>query len=162
GWPSLYGNFALDSDRANIDQIRVGVQSFVWRPNLLFNFESGYYKPNDGGDVVVRDLNRREDPVFQLFSVSELLQFRGGLRYQMSRTLSAFTDLSYQRYERTRDSIVDGYVWSAGALYLPGGDGLEIVRLEYYGIDGVGGSVNGGRIYYENRYYEQILFRAKC
>jgi hypothetical protein len=162
GWPSLYGNFALDSDQANIDQARVGVQSFVWRPNLLFNLESGYYKPQDGGDVVVRNLDRREDSVFQLFSVSELLQVRGGLRWQMSRTLSAFTDLSYQRYERTQESFVDGYVWSTGALYLPGGDGLEMVRVEYYGIDGVGGSVNGGRVYYENRVYEQILFRAKC
>jgi hypothetical protein len=37
-----------------------------------------------------------------------------------------------------------------------------MVRVEYYGIDSGGGSVNGGRLYYENRVYEDILFRAKC
>lgn len=162
GMPSLYGNFAFDSDHANIDQVRVGTQNFVGIPELLMNFESGYYKPHDAGDFVVTDINRREDPIFQLFSVSDLLQFRGGLRYAVTPTISTFVDLSYQRYEQLSDSYVNGYVYTAGALFLPGGDGLEMVRTEYYGIDGAGGSVNGGRAYYENRVYEDILFRAKC
>ena len=162
GLPSLYGNFAFDADRANIDRVRAGFQSFVGRPELLANFEAGYYKPQDGGDRLVTDPNKREDPIFQLFSVSDLLQFRGGLRYSFTPEVSTYADLSYQRYERLRDSYVNGYVWSTGALYLPGGDGLEMVQLEYYGIDSGGGSVNGGRLSYENRVYEDILFRANC
>jgi hypothetical protein len=162
GLPSLYGNFAFDADHANIDQVRAGVQSFLWQPKLLMNFESGYYKPQDNGDIVIQNINRREDPIFQLFSVSGLLQFRGGARYQLTRTVSAFADLSYQRYERLQDSFVNGYVWSGGLLYLPGGDGLEMVQLQYYGIDSAGGNVNGGRASYENRVYENILFRAMC
>jgi hypothetical protein len=162
GMPSLYGNAALDADRANIDQVRLGVQSSVVWPELLLNFESGYYKPQDGGDFVNPNLSRREDAIFELFSVSEALQFRGGLRYALTPTVSVFGDLSFQRYEQLKSSYLDGYVWGTGALWLPGGDGLELVRLEYYGIDGGGGSVNGGRFSYENRVYEDILFRAKC
>jgi len=162
GLPSVYSNFAFDADHANIDEARLGVQSFVWQPTLLINFESGYYKPQDNGDTVVQNLNRREDPIFQLFSVSDELQFRGGTRYGLTRTLSAYGDLSYQRYEQSKGSYVNGYVWSTGLLYLPGGDGLEVVRVEYYGVDSGGGSVNGGKIVYENRVYEDILFRAMC
>lgn len=162
GLPSLYGNFAFDADHANIDRVRAGVQSFVWKPNLLLNFESGYYKPQDNGRILIRDINRREDAIFQGFSLSEQLQFRGGLRYNLTRTVSTYGDLSYQRYQQTQGNYVNGYVWSTGLLYLPGGDGLEMVRVEYYGIDSGGGSVNGGRVSYENRVYENILFRAKC
>jgi hypothetical protein len=160
GIPSLYGNFAYDADHSNIDRVRLGVQSFVWKPNLLLNFESGYYKPQDNGNLVIQDLNRREDPIFQLFSVSEELQFRGGLRYNLTRTVSAYGDLSYQRYQRLKGNYVNGYIWSTGLMYLPGGDGLESVRAEYYGIDSAGGTVNGTKIGYENRVYENILFRA--
>jgi hypothetical protein len=162
GLPSLYGNFAFDADHANIDQVRLGVQSFVWQPQLLINFESGYYKPQDNGDVVIQNINRREDPIFQLFSVSDELQFRGGLRYNLARTVSTYADLSYQRYEQLQGSYVNGYVWSTGLLYLPGADGLEVVRVEYYGVDSGGGSVNGGKLAYENRVYENIFFRAMC
>jgi hypothetical protein len=162
GLPSLYGNFAFDADHANIDRVRAGVQSFVWKPNLLLNFESGYYKPQDNGRILIRDINRREDAIFQGFSLSEELQFRGGLRYNLTRTVSTYGDLSYQRYQQTQGNYVNGYVWSTGLLYLPGADGLEMVQLEYYGIDSGGGTVNGGRISYENRVYEDILFRAMC
>jgi hypothetical protein len=162
GLPNLYGNFAFDADHANIDRVKLGVQSFAWKPNLLINFESGYYKPQDNGDTVIQNINRREDPIFQLFSVSGALQFRGGARYGITRTVSAYGDLSYQRYEQTKQSYINGYVWSAGLLYLPGGDGLETVRAEYYGIDSGGGTVNGGRVSYENRVYENILFRVNC
>ena len=162
GLPSVYGNFAFDADHGNIDQARVGVQSFVWQPRLLVNFESGYYKPQDNGESEIQNINRREDPIFQVFSVSEELQFRGGTRYTLSRTVSTFADLSYQRYEQLDASYINGYVWSSGLLYMPGGDGLETARLEYYGVDSGGGSVNGGKLGYENRVYENILFRANC
>src|SRR5215468_766424 len=159
GVPSLYGNFAFDADHANIDEVRLGVQSSVWQPQLLINFESGYYKPQDNGDVVIQNINRREDPIFQLFSISNELQFRGGAHYALTRTLSSYADLSYQRYEQSKGSYINGYVWSTGLLYLPGGDGLEVVRGEYYGVDSGGGTVNGGKVDYENRVYENILFR---
>ena len=168
GLPSVYGNFAFDADHQNIDRVRAGVQSFIWRPNLLFNFESTYYKPQDNGRIYTQNINRQEDSVFQLFSLSEELQFRGGLRYALSRTVSTYGDLSYQRYQQTAGSYVNGYDWSAGILYLPGGDGLESVRFEYYGFQAAGGStsgtgtVNGGRATYENRVYERVLFRANC
>jgi hypothetical protein len=162
GKPSLYGNFGFDADRANIDKVRAGIQTSIWKPDLLFNFESGYYKPQDGGHFVNPDLNRREDAIFELFSVSDLLQFRGGMHYSLTPTISTYADLSYQRYEQTVSSFINGYVWSGGGLYLPGGDGLEMVRLEYYGIDSGGGNVNGGRLSYENRVYEDIVFRANC
>lgn len=162
GMPSLYGNFGFDADHANIDRVRAGVQSFVWKPNLLANFEAGYYKPQDNGDQVIAQEKLREDPIFQLFSVSDELQFRGGLRYSLTPEVSTYVDVSYQRYEQLQTNFVDGYVWSTGAIYLPGADGLEMVQLEYYGIDSGGGSVNGGRLTYENRVYEDILFRANC
>src|SRR5205085_5525602 len=57
GLPSAYGNFAFDADHTNIDQARLGVQSFVWQPQLLINFESGYYKPQDNGDTVIQNIN---------------------------------------------------------------------------------------------------------
>jgi hypothetical protein len=165
GLPNLYGNFAYDADRQNIDQVRVGTQTSVWQPELLINFESGYYKPQDNGKVVIADINRREDPIFQAFSVSQMLQFRGGARYAITPTVSTYGDLSYQRYEQlaaNTGSYINGYVWSAGLLFLPGGDGLESLRTEYYGIDSGGGTVNGVRGYYENRVYDRILFRAKA
>jgi hypothetical protein len=162
GMPSVYGNAAFDADHQNLDRVRAGVQSFVWKPTLLLNFESTYYKPQDNGKVLIQDINRREDPIFQLFSVSQELQFRGGARYALTRTLSSYGDLSYQRYEQLAGSYINGYNWSTGLLYLPGGDGLESVRFEYYGIDSGGGTVNGGRAYYENRVYDRVLFRAKC
>src|SRR5262245_27344695 len=160
GLPSLYGNFAFDADRANVDRVRAGLQSFVGTPKLLANFEAGYYKPQDYGERVRTDQNRQEDPIFELFSVSDLLQFRGGLRYSFNPEISTYVDLSYQNYEQLESHTINGYVWSTGALYLPGGDGLEMVQAEYYGIDSAGGSVNGGRLSYENRVYENILFRT--
>jgi hypothetical protein len=162
GLPSLYGNFAFDADRANVDRARAGFQSFVGTPKLLANFEGGYYLPQDYGNRIRTDQNLQEDPIFQLFSVSDLLQFRGGLRYSFRPEISTYVDLSYQNYEQLKSDNVNGYVWSTGAIYLPGGDGLEMVQLEYYGIDSAGGSVNGGKLSYENRVYENILFRANC
>jgi hypothetical protein len=160
GLPSLYGTFGVNADRSNVDQVRAGVQSFLWKPNLLLNFESGYYEPRGDQNVQIPQVDRFTDPVLQIFSVNNLIQFRGGARYSISPTLSTYVDLSYQRYEQLQSSFVDGYVWSAGGIYLPGGDGLEMVQLEYYGIDNGGGAVNGGRLQYENRVYENILFRA--
>lgn len=162
GVPSVYANFAYDADRQNIDLARLGWQSFVLRPELLFNLEGGYYKPQDNGKRVIQDLNRREDTVFQVFSVSQMLQARTGLRYAFTPTVSVYGDFAYQGYDQLSDSSVNGFIWSAGTLYLPGGDGLESVSAWYYGVDSAGGTVNGVHAFYENRVYERVLFRANC
>jgi hypothetical protein len=161
GLPHVYGSFALDSGKQNIDQGTAGLDVFLSQPRLSLNFESTYYKPQDQGEHVIANPNRREDPIFELFSISDMLQFRSGLRYMLSRSVSAFGDYSYQRYEAQEGNTVDGHVGSAGVLWLPGGDGLEVVRAEYYVFDSNGGNVNGGRIYYENRVYDRILFHTK-
>jgi hypothetical protein len=36
-----------------------------------------------------------------------------------------------------------------------------VVKLEFYVTDGDGGSVYGGKAYYESRVYEQLVFRTK-
>jgi hypothetical protein len=170
GMPNLYGSFAYDADHQNIDQVRAGMQGYAWDPHLLVNFESSYYKPQDNGKVLIPNLNRREDPIFQVFSLSQELQFRGGTRYQITKTASAFADFSYQRYEELAtaqtNAPVNGYVWSAGMLFLPGGDGLEVLNLMYYGADegatNGGGFVDGIHASYENRVYDRILFRANA
>ena len=161
GLPNLYGSFAVDTHRQNIDQGTLGMDAFFLKPGLSFNVAGSYYKPQDQGEFVIADKNRREDPIFELFSISALMQLRGGLRYNLTRTVAAFGDYSYQRYERQRDKVVHGHVASAGLLWLSGGDGLEVVRLEYYVFESAGGNVNGGKFYYESQVYNRILFRTK-
>jgi hypothetical protein len=161
GLPNLYGTVAYDADRQNLDQATAGFDVFLSQPRLSFNFESGYYKPQDQGKHLVTDINRREDAIFELFSLSQMLQFRGGLRYALSRSFSAYGDYSYQRYEKLANVFENGQIGSVGLLWLPGGDGLEVVRLEYYVLDSSGGNVNGAKAYYESRVYERILFRTK-
>ena len=147
GLPSLYGNFAFDADHANIDEVRAGVQSFVWQPRLLINFESGYYKPQDNGDVVIQNINRREDPIFQLFSVSDELQFRGGAalqpdahRVDLRRPL--LPALRAARRARTSTATSGAPACST----CPAATASRRCALEYYGIDSGGGSVNGGKL----------------
>ena len=160
GLPNLYGSVSYDADLQNIDQGTAGVDMFLNQPRLLINFESTYYKPQDMGKTVVADIDRREDPIFQLFSVSQMLQFRSGLRYFLNRSLSAYGDYSYQRYEQVANSYVNGHIGSVGLQWLPSGDGLEVVRLEYYVFDSSGGNVNGGKFSYESRVYKRLLFRT--
>jgi hypothetical protein len=161
GLPNFYGSAAFDADHQNLDQGTAGVDVFLSQPRLLFNVESSYYKPQDQGERLRTDINRREDAIFELFSLSQMLQFRGGLRYTLSRTVSAYGDYSYQRYEKLDSRFENGHVGSVGLMWLPGGDGLEVVRLEYYVVDSTGGNVNGGKAYYESRVYKRILFRTK-
>jgi hypothetical protein len=173
GTPNAYGSFAFDADRQNVDLGTLGLNFFSIGPRLPFlgkdgvggrlmlNLEGTYYKPQDQGERPTPDIDRREDPIFQLFSVSDLVQARGGLRYPFTPSLSLFGDYSYQHYEATDGEHENGHVASAGVDWLPEGDGLEIVRLEYYLADSGGGNANGARFYYENRYYDRILFRFK-
>jgi len=161
GLPNVYGSAAYDADRQNIDRLTAGFQTFLSQPRLSLNFESGYYKPQDQGERVQSDPNRREDPIFELFSVSQMLQFRGGLRYALTSSLFSDASYSYQRFEKLKDDQENGHLGSIGLLWLPGGDGLESVRVEYYTADSGGGQLNGGRAYYENRVYERLVFRAK-
>ena len=166
GLPNLYGSIAYDVDRQNLDLGTAGV-NFVLAPlRLQWNVEGTYYKPQDHShDFPTPDLNRREDPIFELFSVSAMDQWRSGLRYALRPNLSALVDYSFQHYDHQdgRDGTQreNSHVASAGLLWLPGGDGLEMVRAEYYVVDSDGGRVNGGKGTYESRVYEGILFRAK-
>jgi hypothetical protein len=161
GRPRTYGVLGMDADRQNIEQATAGFDSFFGAPRLGVNFESGYYKPQDHGKYVNPDINRRQDPIFELFSVSQMLQFRSGLRYLVARSLTAYCDYSFQRYEALKGVYEDGNLGSVGLMWLPFGDGLEVVRLEYYVMDSYGGNVNGGKLYYENRLYDRIVFRSK-
>ena len=158
GLPSVYGSLSYDADGNNLDQATLGMQVFALPPRLSLNFETTYYKPQDQGKFVQQDFQRREDPIFELFSVSHMLQFRTGARYSFSPAISAFADYSYQRYERLAGDYENGHVGSAGIDWLPHGDGLEVVRLEYYTADSGGGQVNGGRVRYESQVYERITF----
>ena len=161
GQPSVYSTVAFDAKRQNIDIGNVGAQVFLSHPRLLLNVESGYYKPQDQGDRVVTDLNRREDPIFELFSLSQMIQLRGGMRYLLTHTLSAYGDYSYQHYERSSGLFENGKVGNVGLMWLPGGDGLERVQIEYYVLDSTGGNVNGARLSYESSVYDRIVFRTK-
>jgi len=158
GLPNFYGSTSYDIDGANLDHVIVGTQVLALPPRLSLNFESSYYKPQDQGDYINPDFERREDAIFELFSVSHLLQFRGGLRYAFTSAVSAFADYSYQRYERLEGDNENGHIGSAGIDWLPHGDGLEVVRLEYYTADSGGGLMNGGRARYESRVYERLMF----
>lgn len=162
GLPKVYGSVAYDADHQNLDLGTGGVDLFLSRPRLVLNVEGSYYKPQDQREgALTTALNRREDSVFELFSLSDMMQFRGALRYVLTPALSAFGDYSYQRYDPSSSAKEDGHVGSAGLLWLPGGDGLEVVRLEYYGIESNAGSVWGGKAYYESSVYEQLVFRTK-
>ncbi len=161
GLPNIYGSAAYDADRQNLDQVIAGFQTFLAQPRLSLNFESGYYKPQDQGEYVRSDPNRRENPIFELFSVSRMLQFRGGLRYTLSQSLFGEASYSYQNFERIKDADEDGHLGNVAVVWLPGGDGLEMVRVEYYAADSGGGQLNGGRAYYESKVYDRIVFRVK-
>ncbi len=163
GLPTFYGSLAYDADRQNLDLANAGVNLFFAQPRLHLNFAGTYYKPQDHeDDRPTKDRNRREDTIFELFANSEMAQWRGGVRYPLSKTVAAFGDYSFQHYDQQKgDQTENSHVGAAGLVWLPGGDGLEVVRLEYYVIDGDGGNVNGGKAYYESRVYERLLFRTK-
>lgn len=161
GLPNVYGVFSFDADHQNIDQGTAGMDVFLSQPRLLLNVESSYYKPQDNGKRLITNINLREDPIFQLFSLSQELQFRGGLRYTLTRALSVYGDYSYQRYEKQASIFENGHIGKVGLAWEPGGDGLELVGTEYYVADSGGGNVSGGRAYYENRVYDRIQFRTK-
>lgn len=163
GLPNLYGSFAFDADHQNVDLGTAGVSWVLPRLRLQGNVEGTYYQPQDeDGGRPAFDINRREDPIFELFSVSEMAQWRAGLRYALWANLSAMVDYSFQNYEHQEGSQRENsHVASAGLLWLPYGDGLETVRAEYYVIDSDAGRVNGGKASYESRVYERLLFRTK-
>jgi hypothetical protein len=161
--PNLYGFVAYDADRQNLDLLTGGGDFFWAGPRLHFNVEGSYYLPQDEhGGRPIEDINRREDAIFQLFSISKMGQGRAGLQHSITRTVSAFSDYSFQHYEESGEGQVqNGHVASAGLLWMPGGDGLEVVRLEYYVMKTDDDTANGGKAYYESRVYERLIFRTK-
>lgn len=164
GMPSLYSSLAYDAHGSSLDLGTAGVNFiFTSLGGLQWNAEGTYYKPQDHDrDLPTPVINKREDPIFELFSSKEMVQWRSGLRYLVFETVSTFVDYSFQHYDHQDDSQVENsHIASAGLLWLPGGDGLEAVRAEYYVADSDGGRVNGGRLRYDNRVYERLLFRTK-
>jgi hypothetical protein len=163
GVPNLYGFVGYDADRQNLD-LATGGANFFWAgPRLHFNVEGSYYMPQDEEeDRPIANINRREDAIFELFSISEMGQGRAGVQHSLTRTVSAFSDYSFQHYEESEGGQVqNGHVASAGLLWMPGGDGLEVVRLEYYVMKTEDDTANGGKAYYESRLYERLIFRTK-
>jgi len=163
GSPNFYGSIGYDADRQNLDVATGGVDIFLGASRVGINLEGTYYQPQDEErNRPQADMNRREDPIFELFSISEMGQGRAGLRYPLTKTVSAFGDYSFQHYElQDEGEVQNAHVASAGLLWLPGGDGLEAVRVEYYVTKTEDDNVNGGKIYYENRLYKRLSFRSK-
>lgn len=163
GVPRLYGSLVYDADHQNLDFFTGGVDVVLGDTGFQVNAEGSYYKPQDHEDSrPTLDLNRREDPIYELFANGEMGQGRSGLRYAFSPALATFCDYSFQHYDQIRnDQAQNSHVASAGLLWLPEGDGLEIVRLEYYIIETEDDRASGGKIFYENRVYERLLFRTK-
>jgi hypothetical protein len=161
GVPRFYGSFAYDAHQNIVNRGQFGTQVVVLQPRLLGGIDFTYYDPSDDSDDLVRDAALREDPLFDIFSISNQTQVTATARYILSASLSASANFGYQRYENSEDVHTDGYIGGAGIHWLPEGDGLELVRLEYYITDGSGGTVNGGRLAYDNWVYERIHFRTK-
>lgn len=159
--PRLYGSVGFDADRQNLDFLSGGVTAFLRKARLFLDAGATHYLPQDREGLPVADLDRREDGIFELFSLSELLQLRTSARYFLSPTLSLEGHYSYQRYDSAPGEVARGHVARAGIHWLPGGDGLEVAGLEYFLVDSEGGNVNGGRAYYENRVYERLVFRTR-
>jgi len=159
GTPQVYGAFGYDADHQNIDNANLGLDLFFSDPTLLFNFGSTYYQPRDNPNQ--SNINWQEDPIFQLFSDSDLVQVRGGVRHPFSREVSAYADFSYQTYDNAVHQTQNGYISHAGVLWLPEGDGLEQVLFAYYGADSGGGNVNGVSLFYESQVYERLVFRFR-
>jgi hypothetical protein len=162
GVPRLYGSVSYDADRQNLDLATGGV-NFVFAPiKLQWNAEGTYYKPQDHDrDRPTFDLNRREDPIFELFSIDEMRQARTGFRYTVFSNLFALIDYSFQHYNHIEGQRENSHIASAGLLWLPGGDGLEVARGEYYVVDSDGGRVNGVKASYESYVYERLVYRSK-
>jgi hypothetical protein len=163
GLPTFYGNIAYDADLQNLDIGTAGVDILVPQPQLHVNVEGTYYKPQDNEkDRPERNIDEREDALFEGFSTSELVQWHGSVSRPITPALASVLDYSFQHYAQQRShQYENSHIASAGLLWLPGGDGLEIVKVEYYVINGDGGSVNGGKVYYESRVYERLVFRTK-
>jgi hypothetical protein len=165
GTPNLYGYFAYDAGDGNVEQATAGAQAFLGTPRLQGNLEATYYDPAGTGKLVLANPNLREDPLFNVFSVSDEKRFKSTLRYIVAANLTTYANFGYQRYQNsvvTPDgTFVSGYLGGAGLNWLPGGDGLEAVRLEYYVANSRAGNLNGGRFYYDNWVYDRIHFRTK-
>lgn len=160
GAPQFYGTFGYDADRQNVDTGTGGVDFTVPAPLLLVNLAATYYQPQDNPELVA-DLDWQEDPLFQLYSNSNLVQGRGGIRKPFSRALTTYADYSFQTYDNAVDETQYGHLAHAGLQWLPEGDGLEQVVLAYFLADSSGGTVNGISVFYENRVYERIVFRFR-
>jgi hypothetical protein len=163
GAPNLYGAVAYDADGSNLDFANAGASFTAPRTRLQLNIGGSYYKPQDqNANRVEANRRNRENTIFEAFSTSEMMQFRAGLAYPLTAAIQLHGDYSFQRYEALQANVDYGHIGSAGLAWLPGGDGLEIVRVDYFVRDSSGGNVNGIDLSYENTVYEGIYFRTEA
>ncbi|MCX8071180.1 MAG: hypothetical protein N3C12_01830 [Candidatus Binatia bacterium] len=158
--PQTYALAAYDTAERNFQQATAGA-GLVLHPRVFARLEGTYYKPEQRSGAILPGLDRFADPLFSLFSVSALRQARAGLQYQLRANLSCSLDYGFQSFETSPGQGVEGNQGSVGLLWLPEGDGLEVVRAEFAVTDSRGGSLAALRAYYENRVYQKILFRTK-
>lgn len=160
GRPRVYALASYDTAESSLQQATVGSGVAV-HPRVFLRLEGAYYKPQERSKEVLPGLDRFSDPLFALFSASSLKQGRAGLQIRWKPNVSWYVDYAFQRFEETPGRAVDGHRGSVGFVWLPEGDGLEVVRWEFYTTDSRGGQLQAGRAYYENRVYERVLLRGK-
>ena len=162
GLPELYGSFAYDADRQNLDAGTPASNFFLTRPRLMLNLAGTYYKPQDQSSGLVQtDLNRREDSIFELFSVSELLQFRGGMRYPFTPHTVGLRRLlvpALQSKAGTRRTATSATPGCCGCRAATGWS--RCASSTTWPTAAAATSTAATRLY-ENQVYKRILFRTK-
>lgn len=158
--PQTYALLAYDTAERSVQQV-TGGGGLLLHPRLFARVEGGYYKPQQRSAGAMTGLDRFADPLFSLFSGGGLRQARCGVQYQWRPTVWWSLDYGFQTFEESSGKALEGNRGSVGMMWLPEGDGLEVVRAEFLATDSRGGNLYGLRGYYENRVYRRILFRTK-
>ena len=158
--PQAYALAAYDSAERNVQQVTTGV-GLLPHPRVFARIEGSYYRPSSRSPAALPGLDRFVDPLFSLISASSLQQARCGVQYRWRETVWWSADYGLQAFEDSNGQSITGNRGSVGLVWLPEGDGLEIVRSEFGVTDSRGGSLFALRAYYENRVYQRILFRTK-
>ncbi|GBD26272.1 hypothetical protein HRbin30_01602 [bacterium HR30] len=158
--PQAYALVTYDTAERSVQQFTAG-GGFLPHPRLFARIEGSYYRPQDRSAAALPGLDRFVDPLFSLFSSSSFKQARCGIQYQWRPGVWWSLDYGFQTFEDATGQSTEGNRGSVGVVWLPEGDGLEVVRSEFAVTDSRGGNLYALRAYYENRVYQRILFRTK-